>query len=92
MLQLSSNNSLTDLPIGLKKEIKEAESRIEKAGKEYEEVKLLTGIKGIGVYSALIIFSEIGDGSRFPTEEKLSLMQDWCRGCISQERRAIMGE
>ena len=54
----------------LEKEIKEAESRIEKAGKEYEEVKLLTGIKGIGVYSALIIFSEIGDGSRFPTEEK----------------------
>ncbi|MDI6885461.1 MAG: IS110 family transposase [archaeon] len=55
----------------VERELKKAEREIEQAGQRYEEVKLLTGIKGIGVYSALIIFSEIGDGSRFPTEEKL---------------------
>lgn len=32
----------------------------------YEEVRVLTSITGIGVYSALVIYSEIGDGSRFP--------------------------
>lgn len=55
----------------VEKEIKKVEGEIYRAGERYEEVKLLTGIKGIGVYSALIIFSEIGDCSRFPTEEKL---------------------
>jgi transposase len=53
------------------REVKNAEREIEKAGKEYEEVKLLTGIKGIGVYSALIIYSEIEDCSRFSDEEKV---------------------
>jgi transposase len=34
-------------------------------------VKLLTGIKGIGVYSALVIYSELEDCSRFSTEEQV---------------------
>ncbi len=55
----------------VEKELKKAEREIDLAGARYGEVKLMTGIKGIGVYSALIIFSEMGDGSRFPTEEKL---------------------
>lgn len=55
----------------VEKEIKKAEREIDQAGKRYGEVKLLTGIKGIGVYSALIVYSEVGDGSRFPTEEKV---------------------
>ena len=42
----------------VEKELKEAEREIGKAGKEYEEVKLLTGIVGIGMYSALIIYSD----------------------------------
>jgi len=53
------------------RELKNAEREIEKAGKQYEEVKLMTGIKGIGVYSALIIYSEIKDCSRFSNEEKV---------------------
>jgi len=52
------------------REVKNAEREIEKAGKEYKEVKLLTGIVGIGMYSALIIYSEIEDCSRFSDEEK----------------------
>lgn len=55
----------------VEKELKEAERKIGKAGKEYEEVKLLTGIVGIGMYSALIIYSEIEDCSRFSNEEKV---------------------
>ena len=54
----------------VEKELKEAEREIGKAGKEYEEVKLMTGIVGIGMYSALIIYSEIEDCSRFSNEEK----------------------
>ena len=53
------------------RELKNAEREIEKAGKEYEEVTLMTGIKGIGVYSALIIYSEIEDCSRFSNEENV---------------------
>jgi transposase len=55
----------------VEEEIKKVEREIYRAGGIYGEVKLLRGIKGIGVYSALIILSEIGDWSRFPTEEKV---------------------
>jgi len=54
----------------LEGEIREAERKIEEVGRRYEEVRLLKGIKGIGVYSALIIYSEIGEVERFQTEAK----------------------
>ncbi|MCW3130607.1 MAG: transposase [Methanophagales archaeon] len=38
------------------------------------------------------IRSEIGNGSRFPTEEKAFSYAGLVPKCISQERRAIMGE
>jgi transposase len=50
-------------------ELKKMDLAIAEAGSRYAVVKLLTTIKGIGVYSALVIYSEIGDGSRFPTED-----------------------
>jgi len=53
-------------------ELKLLELRIKVEGAKYEEVRLLTTIPGIGNYSALLIFSEIGDISRFPSEDKLS--------------------
>jgi transposase len=52
-------------------ELKKMDRAITEAGTRYEEVKLLTSIKGIGVYSALVIYSEIGDGTRFPTEDQV---------------------
>lgn len=55
----------------VEKELKDAEREIEKAGEAYEEVRLLTGIVGIGKYSALIVYSEIENCSGFPTEEKV---------------------
>ncbi len=36
-----------------------------------EEVRNLTSIPGIGIYSALVIFAEIGDVRRFPDPEHL---------------------
>ena len=51
-------------------ELKEAERRIGEAGERIEEVRLMSTIKGIGVYSALVIYSEIGEIERFQTEEK----------------------
>ena len=38
---------------------------------EDEDVRLLTTIPGIGYYSALLIKSEIGDVTRFPSDERL---------------------
>lgn len=35
------------------------------------EVKLLTTIPGVGIYSAMLILSEIGDINRFPSPKKL---------------------
>jgi transposase len=55
----------------VEEELKKMDRAIAEAGTQYEEVKLLTSIKGIGIYSALVIYSEIGDGSRFPTEDRL---------------------
>jgi transposase len=52
-------------------ELKKMDRVIAEAGARYEEVKFLTSITGIGVYSALVIYSEIGDGSRFPTEDNV---------------------
>jgi len=51
--------------------IKSLELELKKHGRQYEEVRLLTTIPGIGIYSALIILSEIGDINRFTGEEKL---------------------
>jgi transposase len=52
-------------------EIKRADRAVMEAGGRYEEVELLTSIQGIGMYSALVIYSDIGDGSRFPTEDQV---------------------
>jgi transposase len=53
----------------VEKEIKSTDRAIVEAGARHEEVRLLTSITGVGVYSALVIFAEIRDGSRFPTED-----------------------
>lgn len=55
----------------IEEEIKAVELKIKFEGSKYKEVLLLTTIPGIGLYSALIIFSEIGDISRFHSEESL---------------------
>ena len=53
------------------KELKSLEFKINIVGMEYDEVRLLITIPGIGVYSALLILSEIGDINRFMSENKL---------------------
>ena len=47
------------------------ERNLQVRSRKYSEVQLLTTIPGIGIYSALIILSEIGDINRFTSEEKL---------------------
>ena len=70
-LKISSVNSYLNMYESTLEEIKNLESELKKEGRQYEETRLLTTIPGIGVYSALIILSEIGDITRFPCEEKL---------------------
>ena len=70
-LKIPSITSYLTLYESTLEEIKILERDLKKHGKQYEETQLLTTIPGIGVYSALIILSEIGDITRFPCEEKL---------------------
>jgi len=76
----------------VERELKKAEQEIEQVAERYEEVKLLTGIKGIGRYSALIIYSELGDCSRFPTEEKVFAYAGLIPRVHRSGTRVIMGE
>jgi transposase len=52
-------------------EIKEIDKEIREKCMENEETKLLTTIPGIGFFSALLIYAEIGDINRFPNSKKL---------------------
>ena len=55
---------------GLEEEVKKVDSQLAEHS-SIEEVKLLMTIPGIGLFSALLIYSEIGDISRFRGSSKL---------------------
>ena len=55
---------------GLEREVHKIDETIAKYG-SMEDVKLLMTIPGIGLFSAVLIYSEIGDISRFPDSSKL---------------------
>jgi len=56
----------------LNERIDETSKHIEDLAKDDKQAQLLTTIPGIGIYSAMLILSEIGDISRFENEKKLS--------------------
>jgi len=70
-LDIPAINSYLVILNAVLNEVKSVELKIKIEGMKYNEVRLLSTIPGIGVYSALIIFSEIGDINRFSSEEKL---------------------
>jgi transposase len=70
-LDIPAINSYLVILNAVLNEVKSIELEIKIEGMKYDEVRLLITIPGIGVYSALIIFSEIGDINRFISEEKL---------------------
>ena len=70
-LHIASIDSYLNILESTMKEIEKIESDLKKQSKQYKEVELLTTIPGIGIYSAFIILSEIGNINRFPCEEKL---------------------
>ena len=55
----------------LERLIKNVEVEIERRASVDEDVRLLLSLTGVGVYSALLIKSEIGDVRRFPNYKKL---------------------
>ena len=55
----------------IENEIKEIDKEIREKCMENEETVLLTTIPGIGYFSALLIYAEIGDIKRFPNSKKL---------------------
>ena len=52
-------------------ELENTEKELKEEGKEYDEVQLLNTIPGVGLYSGTMIFEEIADIERFPSEDKL---------------------
>jgi transposase len=70
-LQNDSINRWLKIMEYIEAEIDELEKIILMESCKYEDVEVLTSIKGIRFYSALIILAEIGDINRFPNEEKL---------------------
>ena len=56
----------------LKTRIEETQKQLAGMGKEIEEVKLLMSLPGIDYYSAIAIYSEIGDINRFPDKDHLA--------------------
>jgi transposase len=73
----------------IEKELKKAVRAIGEAEARHEEVSLLTSITGVGVYSALVIFSEIGDGSRFPRRTTSSHTRASSHESTSREMSSI---
>jgi len=55
----------------IENEIKEIDREIRQKCMENEGTMLLTTIPGIGYFSALLIYAEIGDIKRFPNSKKL---------------------
>ncbi|RZN44272.1 MAG: hypothetical protein EFT35_00140 [Methanophagales archaeon ANME-1-THS] len=70
-------------------ELKHMDRVVAEAGARHEEVRLLKSITGIGVYSALVIYSEIGDGSRFPRRATYSHTRALSCGFIKQRMNSI---
>lgn len=60
-----------DILESIEGKIKRAEKEISFEVKALEDAERLTAIYGIGPYTALLIYSEIGEISRFPDAEKL---------------------
>ncbi len=81
MLELSANLNETDGFIltdlisrfgSINKNIETVQDRLASMGKDNEYVKILMSIPGIDYYTALGIYSEIGDISRFPDADHLA--------------------
>lgn len=53
-------------------ELKKIDSCLEQEQYKYPEIELLKTIPGIGTYSALLIFMEVADFTRFPSADKLA--------------------
>jgi len=70
-LDIPAINSYLVIYNAVVNELMAVELKINIEAMKHDEVRLLITIPGIGAYSALLIFSEIGDINRFSSEEKL---------------------
>lgn len=71
-LNIESINRYLDVFDSIQTMIDSYNRDIDRLFEKYEETKLLETIPGIGKYSALLMFSEIGDISRFGNSKKLA--------------------
>ena len=64
-------DSLIALICDLDREIEQTTREIEQRAREDERVDVLTQIRGVGRYTAMLIIAEVGDITRFPTARHL---------------------
>lgn len=64
-------DSLIALINDFDREIDETTAEIEQRAKEDDRVEVLTQIRGVGRYTAMLIIAEVGDITRFPTARHL---------------------
>lgn len=85
----------------LNKEIKDADAKIHAEASKRPDIQLLMTTPGVGAYTALGIFAEVGDFKRFPDPEKLasyaglSIVQDQSgdrdrKGRITKEGNTLL--
>ncbi len=64
----------------INKKIEKVNRIIKTYSQEFPEIERLTAIRGIGIFSALVLLAEIGDINRFPSPKKLVRYAGLCPG------------
>ena len=84
-------DSLLSLIGDLDREVEVATREIEERARADERVRVLTQIRGVGRYTALLVIAEVGDVSRFPSAHKLCAWAGLTPTIRSSDGRARLG-
>lgn len=84
-------DSLIALIDDFDREITDTTREIEQRAREDDRVDVLTQIRGVGRYTALLIIAEIGDIERFPTARHLSSWAGLAPTVRSSDGKARIG-
>ncbi|MGE5527044.1 MAG: IS110 family transposase [Methanosarcina sp.] len=84
-------DSLLGLIDDFDREIEAATQQVDACAKADERVDVLTQIRGVGPYTAMLVIAEVGDISRFPTARKLCAWAGLTPTVRSSDGKARLG-
>ena len=84
-------DSLLGLVDDFDREIKAVTAEVDARAKADERVEVLTQIRGVGPYTAMLVIAEVGDVSRFPTARKLCAWAGLTPTVRSSDGKARLG-